>query len=103
MCDRVPAGLRHLHEEEEVLPADQHPEISELSDRDGVSFCIDGPVGQQHQRGVGGHEEGEHEHQKYSVADIEGIKYENGLNKTLTKLVKELYNEKQLLGSKELK
>ncbi|CAI9598277.1 unnamed protein product, partial [Staurois parvus] len=44
------------------------------------------------------------DHQKYSVADIERIKYEeNELKETLTKLTKELDDEKQLLWSEELK
>ncbi|XP_072278732.1 kinetochore protein NDC80 homolog [Pyxicephalus adspersus] len=44
------------------------------------------------------------DNQKYSVADIERIKYEeNELNETLTKLTKELDDEKQLLWSEELK
>ncbi|KAM5179602.1 kinetochore protein NDC80 homolog [Mantella aurantiaca] len=44
------------------------------------------------------------DNQKYSVADIERIKYEeNELKETLAKLTKELDDEKQLLWSEELR
>ncbi|CAJ0956499.1 unnamed protein product, partial [Ranitomeya imitator] len=102
--DRL-ASMRKL----KVFPPSRHPEIPELPDGDGVSLLLTGKASPQPERGAGGRRrtcglKNVLAHQKYSVADIERIKYEeNELQETISKLSKELDEDKQHLWSEELK